>query len=139
MLETHLDLCLGITDTISCHIRLTSWPKPSKCAATAHTDLPLSWKDKSCCCSNGGFRGTEIRGGRQRPTWEPTVLPGLIFYSCHLAGPSLQFQAQPCSQGSGPLCTHGTHENPMPYRGVTGQAGNPSSSSLRLWAGLQTW
>lgn len=77
--------------------------------------------------------------GRQRPAWVPTILPGLLFYSYHLADPSLQPQAQPCSQGSGPLFTHGTHENPMPCTGVTGQAGNPSSLSLRLCTGLHTW
>lgn len=63
MLKTHLHLCLGITNTTSCHTRLTqtSWPKPSKSAATAHTGLPLvPWKDKFCCCSSGGFRGTKM-------------------------------------------------------------------------------
>lgn len=103
MLKTHLHLCLGITHTISCHTRLTQsrWSKLSKCAATAHTDLPLvPWKDKSCCCSNRGFWDTEMwRADRGQPSQRPGNLPSFLsFYSYLLADPSLQLQAQTCSQ-----------------------------------------
>ena len=66
-----------------------------------------------------GLLGHSDTEGRQRPTWEPTILPGPLSFSHRLAGPSLHLQAHLVPKARGSPCTHGTPESPgLPHAQV---------------------
>lgn len=114
MLKTHCKLSLGMTNTISCWIRLPASPKPFQCAPTAHV-APLGFlKAKPCCSSDGGFWGMVTwRAGRRQPGSLPSF-QGPFPFPTSWQSPLCSSKLIPVPKARGPPCTHGTPKSAGP-------------------------